>query len=76
MRRPGIEPGSHPWQGRILPLDHHRIPKLKEIQIVYKVYPAKYYRENYLKISRGLRPLEHSLRHILKELVRGWNPLT
>ena len=24
MRRPGIEPGSAPWQGAILPLDHRR----------------------------------------------------
>lgn len=22
MHRPGIEPGSHPWQGYIIPLDH------------------------------------------------------
>jgi hypothetical protein len=22
VHRPGIEPGSHPWQGCILPLDH------------------------------------------------------
>ena len=25
MRRPGIEPGSAPWQGAILPLDHRRL---------------------------------------------------
>lgn len=24
MRRPGIEPGSIPWQGTIMPLDHLR----------------------------------------------------
>ena len=24
MRLPGIEPGSRPWQGRILPLNHNR----------------------------------------------------
>ncbi len=22
MQRPGIEPGSRPWEGRIIPLDH------------------------------------------------------
>ena len=24
MRKPGIEPGSQPWQGRILPLNYFR----------------------------------------------------
>lgn len=25
MRRPGIGPGSHPWQGQILPLNYLRL---------------------------------------------------
>ena len=25
MRRPGIEPGSHPWQGCMIPLHHRRL---------------------------------------------------
>ena len=25
MREPGIEPGSRPWQGRVLPLNHSRL---------------------------------------------------
>ncbi len=25
MRRPGIEPGPQPWQGRIVPLNHRRL---------------------------------------------------
>ncbi len=24
MRRPGIEPGAQPWQGRIIPFNHQR----------------------------------------------------
>lgn len=27
LRRPGIEPGSPPWQGGILPLYYRRIPR-------------------------------------------------
>ena len=25
MRRPGFEPGSQPWQGQIIPLNHRRM---------------------------------------------------
>ena len=27
MRPPGIEPGSNPWEGSIMPLDHGRLIK-------------------------------------------------
>ena len=37
MRRPGIEPGSQPWQGRILPLNHRR-DKIKRRRRGFKCF--------------------------------------
>ena len=33
MRRPGIEPGSPPWEGRIIPIDHQRLALKKSIYV-------------------------------------------
>ena len=35
VRLPGIEPGSRPWQGRVLPLNHNRFER--EIHSIIKL---------------------------------------
>uniref|UniRef100_A0A6N2KRL3 Uncharacterized protein n=1 Tax=Salix viminalis TaxID=40686 RepID=A0A6N2KRL3_SALVM len=39
MHQPGIEPGSVPWQGTILPLDHWCLP-LSSINATRKIIPS------------------------------------
>lgn len=34
MRRPGVEPGSIPWEGTIMPLDQRRHQKIKQLIFV------------------------------------------
>ncbi len=31
MHQPGVEPGPHPWKGRIIPLDHWCLYDIKLI---------------------------------------------
>lgn len=40
MRRPGFEPGSRPWEGRILPLDYQREHVKRETNATFKYLVA------------------------------------
>ena len=41
MREPGIEPGSRPWQGRVMPLNYARVNYTNDcclVQSILKLY--------------------------------------